>query len=171
MLASETWQVLATNNLIQNIFMLVALIGAAMLPLLGIPLAYIFKSLFVVMLAASLFAIYNLPLSLIRYIIYFLCAAFFRLNAKGINNLPATGGALLLGNHLSYLDWAIIQIASPRPIRFVMEKAIYEKWYLKMFLKFLGIIPIKRTASKDAMDTIVQALNQGEMVALFPKAT
>ena len=162
-------KVLATNNLIQNIFMLAALVATAVLPMFGVTLEGIFKMLFIITLLASFFAIYHLPLSLIRYLIYFLCSAFFRLSAKGIENLPATGGTLLLGNHISYLDWAIVQIASPRPIRFVMAKNIYEKWYLKIFLKFLGIIPITRTASKDAIELITQALKEGEMVAIFPE--
>ncbi len=162
-------KVMATNNLIQNVFMLGSLVCTGVLPMVGISLETIFSLMFIITLAASIFAVFHLPLSLIRYLIYFLCSAFFRVDARGINNLPGSGGALLLGNHLSYLDWAIIQIASPRPIRFVMEKTIYEKWYLKIFLRFLGIIPIKRTASKDALDLVHQALINGEMVALFPE--
>lgn len=160
---------LATNNLIQNIFMLSALILTAILPTMGVSLAHIFKLLFMLSLCASIFAIIMLPLSLIRYLIYFLCSVFFRLSANGTNNIPSTGGVLLLGNHLSYLDWAIIQIASPRPIRFVMERTIYEKWYFKIFLRFLGIIPITRHASKDALRAMTKALKNGEMVAIFPE--
>ncbi len=162
-------KVLATNNLIQNVFMLAALVTTALLPMLGLTLLAVFKILFLITFCASIFAIYHLPLSLIRYLLYFFTSAFLRVSAHGIQNLPATGGTLLLGNHLSYLDWAIVQIASPRPIRFVMAKNLYEKWYFNVFLRFLGIIPIARTASKNAIESVSQALNDGEMVAIFPE--
>ena len=72
----------------------------------------------------------------------------------GFENLPGTGGVLMLGNHISWLDWAMIQIACPRPVRFVMHRAIYQRWYLKWFLDFFGVIPIAAGQSKEALQQI-----------------
>ncbi len=75
----------------------------------------------------------------------------------------------MLGNHTSYLDWAIVQMACPRRVRFVMYRGYYEKWYLKKFLDFFGVVPISTSASKEAIEVIENLLNQGEVVVLFPE--
>ena len=77
----------------------------------------------------------------------------------------------MLGNHISWIDWAIVQMASPRAVRFVMERGIYERWYLKGFLDFFGVVPISRGSSKAALAGITQLLNDGELVCLFPEGT
>lgn len=58
----------------------------------------------------------------------------YRLLVEGFENIPEKGGALLLGNHISFIDWAVVQMAIPRKIYFVMERSIYSKWYIKIFL-------------------------------------
>ena len=77
----------------------------------------------------------------------------------------------MLGNHISWIDWAIIQMASPRPIRFVMEKTVCPRWYLTWLLDFFGVIPIAGGASKDAINTISALINQGEVVCLFSEGS
>lgn len=67
---------------------------------------------------------------------------------EGFKNIPEKGGALLLGNHISFIDWAIVQMAIPRKIYFVMERSIYSKWYIKIFLDKFGVIPVSSAASK-----------------------
>ncbi len=81
----------------------------------------------------------------------------------------ADKGILLLGNHISFLDWAILQMAYPKQIRFVMERDYYDKWYLKPFFDFFGVIPISSRGSKSALIKVTEALNRGETVALFPE--
>jgi len=83
--------------------------------------------------------------------------------------MEADKGILLLGNHVSFLDWAILQMAYPKQIRFVMERSYYEKWYLKPFLDFFKVIPISSGGSKSALIKVTEALNRGETVALFPE--
>jgi len=86
-----------------------------------------------------------------------------------MKNMPSIGGVLLLGNHVSWLDWAMLQIASPRPIRFVMLRTYYEKWYFKWFFDLFKVIPIGRAGSKQALAQVRNSLSQGEVVALFPE--
>ena len=94
----------------------------------------------------------------------------YKIDVQGIKNIPAQGGVLLLGNHISWIDWAIIQIASPRPIRFVLEKSIYERWYLNHFFKLAGCIPIAAGVhSKKSLSIIATLLDGGEVVCLFPE--
>ena len=96
----------------------------------------------------------------------------YRIKVLGLNQLPEQGGVLLLGNHVSWIDWAIIQIASPRPIRFVMIKNIYQIPFLKWFFDLFGAISIEPGASsKDSLEKVADLLNQGEVVCLFPEGT
>ena len=91
------------------------------------------------------------------------------LGALGLDHLPGTGAVLLLGNHISWLDWAMIQIACPRPVRFVMDRGIYQRWYLHRFLDLFGVIPIAPGQSRSALRRINERLRAGEVVCLFPE--
>ena len=167
---SKLGRILATNNFLQNIFML-AFLGTSviLLILLKIPVVMLFYGLFSVAVVSFIYSLWLLPQSLIRYILFAFVSRFYKLDVIGLNNMPSSGGILLLGNHTSYLDWAIIQVASPRPVRFVMEKDIYNKWYLNWLLRHFKIIPISTKASKQSIKNIEDALNQGDIVALFPE--
>jgi len=105
----------------------------------------------------------------VRFVLGRLFASQYRIEVLGLNNLPGQGGVLMLGNHISWLDWAILQIASPRPIRFVMYRGIYQRWYLRWFLDFFGVIPIAAGQSKEALEQINALLRAGEVVCLFPE--
>jgi acyl-[acyl-carrier-protein]-phospholipid O-acyltransferase/long-chain-fatty-acid--[acyl-carrier-protein] ligase len=165
----EIGKVLAANNFLQNCFMLTFLAATVVLGLIGIDSQALLFSLFGIVLLAAIFTLITLPQSLIRYVLYFITSRFYRLSVFDLDNLPSSGGVLLLGNHVSFIDWAILQIACPRPIRFVMERSIYEIWYLNWILKKFKVIPIAPSASQDSLLEINTALNAGEVVALFPE--
>ena len=93
----------------------------------------------------------------------------YRIAVEGFEHLPRTGATLLLGNHISWIDWALVQIACPRPVRFVMLRSIYERWYLKPFLRAFGVIPIARGESEGSLQTVNALLRSGECVCLFPE--
>ncbi|HBS19161.1 MAG TPA: acyl-[ACP]--phospholipid O-acyltransferase, partial [Halomonas sp.] len=123
-----------------------------------------------VAMVGSGYTIFKLPQSLVRFILSFLITRRYRVDVHGLENLPAQGGVLLLGNHISWVDWAMVQIASPRPVRFVMLKNIYQRWYLRWFFKALGCIPIERGAgAENALAAVAEQLNAGEVVCLFPE--
>ncbi|EIC22691.1 acyl-[ACP]--phospholipid O-acyltransferase [Thiorhodovibrio frisius] len=164
-------RVLAANNFIQNLLMLAFLgltVGAAYLQLGSLVLLF---ALAVVAVLGALYTVYQLPQSLLRFVIARLMQTRYRLNVIGLSNLPAQGGVLLLGNHVSWIDWAMVQMASPRPVRFVMERNLYERWYLRRFLDFFGVVPISRGASRQAITAVTELLDAGEVVCLFPEGT
>jgi acyl-[acyl-carrier-protein]-phospholipid O-acyltransferase/long-chain-fatty-acid--[acyl-carrier-protein] ligase len=117
----------------------------------------------------ALWTFVKLPQSLLIYIVRFVFKLRYKINAIGVENIPTNKGTLLLGNHVSYIDWAILQIVYPQQIRFVMEKSIYKKWYLKWFFDFFKIIPISSSGSKNSLKEVAKALNDGHTVALFPE--
>lgn len=165
----ESGKVQSANNFLQNCFMLGFLGVTVLLSVVGIDSQFLLYGLFVIALIGSVYTIATLPQSLIRYVLYFIASRFYRLSVHQLDNLPSSGGVLLLGNHVSFIDWAVLQIACPRPIRFVMERSIYEIWYLNWLFKKFKVIPIARGASQKALVEINTALNNSEVVALFPE--
>ncbi len=164
-------RVLAASNFIQNIWMLAFLALTVLAARVHAGSVTLMVALAVVAVIGAVYTLYQLPQSLVRFVIARLIATRYRLTVIGLDNLPAQGGVLMLGNHISWLDWAMVQMASPRPVRFVMERVIYERWYLRRFLDFFGVVPISRGASKEAIETIAELLESGEVVCLFPEGT
>ena len=165
----ELGTILAGNNWIQNLVMLAFLGITVVFATSGISSTGLFHLLTFTAVVGALYTLWQLPQSLVRYLIGRLFAGGYRIQVMGFENLPGQGGVLLLGNHISWLDWAMVQIACPRPIRFIMDRGIYQRWYLKGFLKFFGVIPIAAGHSKKALEQIAQLLKAGEVVCLFPE--
>ena len=163
--------VLAGNNWVQNVVMLGFLGLTVLFAIFGISSIDLFHLLTITALAGALYTIYQLPQSLVRYVIAQVFSSTHRIQVLGFKNLPGTGGVLMLGNHISWLDWAMVQIACPRPIRFVMHRGIYQRWYLKGFLDLVGVIPIASGHSKEALIRVNELLREGEVVCLFPEGT
>lgn len=165
----DAGKIQSANNFLQNCFMFGFLGLTVLLSLLKVDSQFLLNGLFVIASLGAVYTLMSLPQSLLRYLLYFFASRFYRLNVYALDNLPSSGGVLLLGNHVSFIDWAILQIACPRPIRFVMERSIYQTWYLKWLCKTFNVIPIASSGSQNALATINKALNQGEVVAVFPE--
>ncbi|MGD8909471.1 MAG: acyl-[ACP]--phospholipid O-acyltransferase [Chromatiales bacterium] len=165
----ELGTVLAGNNWVKNLVMLGFLMLTVLFAISGSTSLGLFHLMTLTALAGALYTIWQLPQSLLRYLISRLFVGGYRIEVLGFENLPAQGGVLMLGNHISWLDWAMVQIACPRPVRFVMHRHYYQRWYLKWFLDFFGVIPIAGGQSKGALDKINALLKEGEVVCLFPE--
>ena len=165
-------RVLAANNLIQNIGMMLFLVVTVAFAVAGISSTSLLLLIAVVAVSGFAYTVYYLPQSLVKIILSYLMNVKYKVNVEGMKNIPATGGVLLLGNHISWIDWAIVQLASPRRVRFVMLKSIYERWYLNWFFRLFGSIPIEAgPSSTKALERVAELLNEGAVVCLFPEGT
>ncbi len=162
-------RVLAGNNLVQNVIMLSALAMTSLFAIFGLNAKALFLILGVVAIGGAVYTIRRLPQSLARFFLARSLGFRYRFTVEGFKNIPESGGLLLLGNHITYLDWAILAVACPRPLRFVMDRGIYSKWYLKWLFDLGGAIPIGGGASREALDSVRELLNKGEVVCLFPE--
>ena len=93
----------------------------------------------------------------------------YRLKVSGIDNIPKDGPVLLLGNHISYIDFALIQWATPRTIRFVVHDDYYSKPIFNWILRGVGAVSIRPEHSRNAMQNIINLLNDDCVVCLFPE--
>ena len=159
---------MAGSNWIQSAIMLLGLIGTTILALNNIDQSILMPIILFIAIIGTLYTIYEIPQSLLQFVIKFVFNFKYKLFVHGLNNLKSNGAILLLGNHVSWIDWAIIQMASPRRIKFLMDKSIYNKWYLRRFLDLLGVIPISG-ANKDSLKKIASYLDNGEVVCIFPE--
>ncbi|MFO6423501.1 acyl-[ACP]--phospholipid O-acyltransferase [Motilimonas sp. KMU-193] len=168
----EMGKVLAVNNWVQNVAMASFLLITALAAVYGLDSRFLLGFTAVVAVLGGLYTIFKLPQSLLRILVRWVLSQRYNITVQGMKNVPGEGGVLLLGNHISWIDWAILQIACPRPIRFVMLKAIYQRWYLKWFFDLVGCVPIESGASSiKSLNIIAELLDAGETVALFPEGT
>src|SRR6184192_2429663 len=97
-----------------------------------------------------------------------LVRCFYRVTAIGLENLP-TGGFLLVPNHISWVDALVLQLACPRPIRYVIDQEYFHKPLLHPFLRALGCIPINIRHSHQAVRAAAEKVAEGEIVCVFPE--
>ena len=161
--------ILAGNNFVQNIAMVLFLVATILLVQIGFSSYGIFHIAAWITLGGTIYAMLKMPQLVARLMLLPILHTRYRIFVEGLENLPQAGGVLLLGNHVSWIDWLILQVASPRAIKFVMEKRIYEQWYLRWFLKWFNVIPISGISGKGAIEKVRERLDNGEVVALFPE--
>jgi acyl-[acyl-carrier-protein]-phospholipid O-acyltransferase / long-chain-fatty-acid--[acyl-carrier-protein] ligase len=92
----------------------------------------------------------------------------YRVDTANAEHLPA-GGCLLLPNHITWVDAIILMLASPRPIRFIIDEGVYRNRFLHPVLRSVGCIPITSRKAKDAMREAAAKIRAGEIVCLFPE--
>ncbi|HSS17703.1 MAG TPA: AMP-binding protein [Candidatus Dormibacteraeota bacterium] len=97
-----------------------------------------------------------------------LVRCFYRVTALGLENIPA-GGFLLLPNHITWVDAIVLQLACPRPIRYIIDQEYYYQPILHSLLRTLGCIPIDIRHSRSAIRAATEKIAEGEIVCLFPE--
>jgi len=165
---------IAGMNILNALFM-VAAAGVAIL-LLGqgftIPQMFLVTALLNVLVALYIFSL--VPEFLIRFMAWLLIHTIHRVKTVDGQRIPEEGPAVLVCNHVSYVDALVIGAASPRPIRFVMDHRIFKTPFLGWLFRNAKAIPIA-PAKEDpflmerAFIDIAQALHEGDLVCIFPE--
>lgn len=94
---------------------------------------------------------------------------FYRVRTQGCENFPATGGVLLICNHVSYLDPVLIGTYIKRPVRFLSWEGFERIPIMHQIMRMMGTVPINPSRSKDAMSRALEALKRGEVVCIYPE--
>ncbi|MCC6416349.1 MAG: 1-acyl-sn-glycerol-3-phosphate acyltransferase, partial [Opitutaceae bacterium] len=93
----------------------------------------------------------------------------YRVRAFDPARIPARGGVLIVANHLSYVDPVLLQLACPRPIRFMGYKGLRTHWFFERVFRWSGAISVSREHAAEGMKLALKALQAGEVVAVFPE--
>jgi acyl-[acyl-carrier-protein]-phospholipid O-acyltransferase/long-chain-fatty-acid--[acyl-carrier-protein] ligase len=121
-----------------------------------------------IMVAAALIV---LPDFFVRFVVLVLTRAVYRIRTIGAENLPAEGGALLVSNHVTWVDALLLTALTPRRIRFLMDRQISKRRFLRHLFRLMKVIPISAADSPHAiaasLKTARQAMDDGYMVCVF----
>ncbi len=169
----EKGRLLATNSFLNSIGVLLA---SGVLYLLHEVLQWnpsgILVGVGVLTLAATVVIAWTVPAALVRFAIWSLTRIFFRVRVIGADNIPKSGGALIVSNHVSYADAILIGCVTSRPIRFLMWQPLYENRWLKPICRLFETIPLVQGSAKEALRPLRQArsvVESGELVCIFPE--
>ncbi|WP_428737632.1 MFS transporter [Sulfurimonas sp.] len=161
--------ILAANNFVQNIFMISFLLITTIFAYFGMNA----EVLFYFMGFVGLYLLYTLfrhyAVEIFWSIVGFVLSFGYRFEYIGLENVPNDKAVLLLGNHVSWLDWAILQFPFRRRINYMMDKDIYSKKWLKPVMKKGEVIPLSPKAFKDALNEASKRLKNSKIVAIFPE--
>ena len=167
-------RIIAANNILNAGFM-VASAGYAFLALhfgASIPELFLYTALMNIAVAVFIYSL--VPEFLLRVIVWLLVHSIYRVRANGYENIPAEGPAVIVSNHVSFVDPLIVMAESRRPIRFVMDHRIFATPVLSFVFRSARAIPIA-PAREDAQmlerayDEVAAALEAGELVGIFPE--
>jgi len=167
-------RVIAANNILNAGFVVAAALLALGLLALGFGLAQIFlvTAILNALVAAYIYSL--VPEFLLRFLAWMMIHSVYRLRKSGLEHIPDEGAAVLVCNHVSFVDALVIAAACPRPVRFVMDNAIYRLPLLNFVFRGMGTIPIASGRDNPqllarAYDRIAGALERGELVCIFPE--
>ena len=104
----------------------------------------------------------------LHFVAHPLVRCFYRVTAFGREHLPK-GGFLLLPNHITWVDAIVLQLACPRPIRYIIDEEFYRKLILHPFLRIVRCIPIDIRHPRSAIRVAAEQIAAGEIVCLFPE--
>ncbi|WP_281983502.1 MFS transporter [Azonexus hydrophilus] len=172
--ASHRARIIAANNILNALFMVVGALGASAALGAGLSIPALF-GIAALLNAAVVVYIYGLvPEFLLRFVAWLLVKAVYRLRSEGVEHIPLAGPAVLVANHVSFADAVILMGASPRPIRFVMDHRIFRTPLLGFVFRHCGAIPIASAKEEPALTEkafaeVSTALANGELVGIFPE--
>ena len=160
--------VIALANMIQALVLVVFLfLYSSMVQFTSLEHQYYFIGLAIISIGVFYWSILNLPQALVRSLLRLVFSR-YKIRVLNVGNIPNDGPVLLVGNHHSFIDWAMVQMACPRPLCIASNKDHFEKWYLRSMLKRLGSIRIDNRHPEDAMKKIHDKLMAGHAVVIFP---
>lgn len=165
---------IAANNIINSIFMVSAAIIALTLLKSGVSIPQFFLVLALMNALVATYIYTLLPEFLMRFLVWIIIHTLYRIRLDGLHNIPESGPAVLVCNHVSYVDALIIGGSVPRPVRFVMWYKIFQIPVLRFIFRTAKAIPIASARENEELlqqsfERIDEELADGNLVCLFPE--
>ena len=171
---SHRARIIAANNILNAIFMIVASLGVGLLLKAGLSIPQIFGVLALLNALVASYIFLLVPEYLLRFVAWVLANVIYRFRVQGEQHIPTEGAAVLVCNHVSFVDAVLLMAASPRPIRFIMDHRIFQVPVLGWLFRLAKAIPIApRTEDpaiyEAAFATADQVLAEGDLLGIFPE--
>ena len=167
-------RVIAGNNILNACFMVVSALAMTAGLAAGLSMPALFLGLALLNALVAIYIYTIIPEFLLRFVVWMLTHMIYRLRVSGREHIPARGAAVLVANHLSFVDWMIVASISDRPVRFVMHYGFFALPVVRMFFRDAKIIPIAPAHEDEgvlaaAFEQIASELRDGELVCVFPE--
>jgi 1-acyl-sn-glycerol-3-phosphate acyltransferase len=172
--ASHRARIIATNNILNALFMIVSSLMAGGLLAAGFSVPQIFLVTGVLNAVVAAYIFLLVPEYLLRFIALIASRLVYRFRVEGDQHIPAIGPAVLVCNHVSFVDPILLMAASPRPIRFIMDHRIFATPVLGWIFRLAKAIPIAPQKEdpvvyERAFAEARKVLDEGELLCIFPE--
>ena len=171
----ERARVIAANNILNALFMVASAIASILfLSVAELSIPQLFLTISLMNIAVNSYIFKIVPEFSMRFMIWLLSHSMYRVEHKGLEAIPEEGAAVLVCNHVSFVDALLIGGAVRRPVRFVMYYKIYNLPVLNFIFRTAGTVPIAGR-NEDlliydaAFKKIAEYLRNGEVVCIFPE--
>jgi acyl-[acyl-carrier-protein]-phospholipid O-acyltransferase/long-chain-fatty-acid--[acyl-carrier-protein] ligase len=161
--------IIAANNFIQNIFMFSFLLLTTLFAYFGMDAEILFYLMGCVGIYLVVLLFRRYYIDIFWTFISIVISLRYKVIYHGLENIPQNRAVLLLGNHVSWIDWILLQLPLERRINYMIDREIYHWKYWHSFFQKGEAIPLSAHAFKDAMREAHKRLKQGRIVALFPE--
>lgn len=173
---SHRARIIAANNILNALFMIASSLAAGALVAAGVSLPVIFLLLALANAVVALYIFLLVPEYLLRFVAFVVSRLVYRFRVRGDEHIPVSGPAVLISNHVSFMDAVLIMAASPRPIRFIMDHRIFATPVLGTVFRLAKAIPIAPRSEdphtyEAAFATARQVLDEGDLLGIFPEGS
>ena len=167
-------RIIAANNILNALFMIASSVIAGLLLHFSFSIPQIFLLVGLANAVVAFYIFMLVPEYLLRFIAWVASHLVYRFKVTGDEQIPVAGAAILVCNHVSYVDAVLLMSASPRPIRFVMDHRIFKVPVLGALFKLAKAIPIASRiedplAYEVAFAAAARVLEEGDLLAIFPE--
>lgn len=161
--------VMAGNNFIQTLVMVLGLVLTTVIAYEGADATVVLWLSAAAAVASFVYLLRHFALEFLWTIGEMIIRLRYDIRGIGTEHVPTNGAVLLLGSHVSWIDWILVQLPLRRRLRFMMERRIYEWRWVNWIFRLGQTIPVSSTASKDAFSAAIDALRAEEALVLFPE--
>jgi 1-acyl-sn-glycerol-3-phosphate acyltransferase len=167
-------RIIAANNILNALFMIASSVIAGAMLKSGFTVPQVFLAVGLANAVVALYIFLLVPEYLLRFVAFVLSRVVYRFRVVGDEHIPTEGAALLVCNHVSFVDAVLLMAASPRPIRFVMDHSIFRIPVLGALFRLAKAIPIApREADPATYDAAFaqarKVLDEGDLLCIFPE--
>ena len=167
-------RIIAANNILNALFMIASSLLAGALLSAGFTISELFLIIGLANAVVAAYIFLLVPEYLLRFVAWIASRFVYRFKVTGDLNIPTEGAAVLVCNHVSFVDAVLLMAASPRPIRFVMDHRIFKVPVLGWLFKLAKAIPVapqkEDPAAYDAaFRESAEVLREGDLLGIFPE--
>jgi 1-acyl-sn-glycerol-3-phosphate acyltransferase len=169
-------RIIAANNILNALFMIASALIAGVLLGAGCTIPQMFLLVGLANAVVAFYIFMLVPEYLLRFVAWVASRFVYRFKVQGDEHIPTQGAAVLVCNHVSFVDAVLLMAASPRPIRFIMDHRIFKVLLLGWLFKLAKAIPIAPQkedpeAYEAAFDAAARVLREGDLLAIFPEGS